>query len=269
MDTLPLYHRIAGQPVIVLGSGDAAEAKRRLIRRAGGQPVDDLQAGIDRGVRLAFIAHDSEEAARADAIRARCAGLLVNVVDRPALCDFTVPSVLERGPVTVAVGTGGVSAGLAKHLRLRLEAILPESLGSLARALDEARAALRERLPDAAARRRALDAALGQGGVLDPLDPASGGRVGAWLGGAEAPPPALKEIRLTSPDPEDLTLRAARLLGMADGVAHEAGVPEAILRRARADAVRVRIARGEGPPPSLAGAVVVLRAPAGGAITAF
>ena len=49
MDSLPLYHRLAGQPVIVLGHGDAAEAKARLVRRAGGEVIADLQDGIDRG----------------------------------------------------------------------------------------------------------------------------------------------------------------------------------------------------------------------------
>jgi uroporphyrin-III C-methyltransferase/precorrin-2 dehydrogenase/sirohydrochlorin ferrochelatase len=262
MNLLPLYHRVSGQPVIVLGSGDAAEAKRRLVERAGAEVIDDLQDGIDRGARLAFIAHESEEAAQADAIRARCAGLLVNVVDRPALCDFTVPSLLERGPVLVAVGTGGVSAGLAKQLRLRLEGLLPATLGDLAERLGAARAALRARFPGGAERRRALDVALAPGGVLDPLDGQSAGRVALWLQGAEAPAAGVHEIRLASNDPDDLTLRTARLLGTADAVAFEAGVARAILGRARADAVQVAIAPQAAVPKGLSGTIVILRAPA-------
>ncbi|MBC2665782.1 siroheme synthase [Novosphingobium flavum] len=261
MDTLPLYHRLTGQPVIVLGGGEAAEAKRRLVTRAGAEVVDDLQAGIDRGARLAFIAHGSEEEARADAIRAHGAGLLVNVVDRPALCDFTVPSLLERGPVLVAVGTGGVSAGLAKQLRLRLEGLLPASLGLLAERLGAARTALRARFPAAADRRRAIDAALAPGGLLDPLDGASADRVDGWLAGAAAAPAAHHEIRLASGDPDDLTLRAARLLGTADVVAFEPGVAPAILLRARADAVNVPLGVGQGASADLSGTVVILRAP--------
>lgn len=262
MDNLPLYHRLSGQPVIVLGAGDAAEAKRRLVERAGAEPIGDLQEGIDRGARLAFIAHEDEEAARADALRARCAGLLVNVVDRPALCDFTVPSLLERGPVLIAVGTGGVSAGLAKAVRLRLEALLPASLGLLATRLGGAREALRARFPTGGERRRALDVALAVGGMLDPLDGASADRVDSWLAGADAGASALHEVRLASNDPDDLTLRAARLLGTADAVVHEPRVAEAILLRARADAVRLRVAVGEGLPRGLSGTVVVLREPA-------
>lgn len=259
METLPLYHRIAGQPVIVLGEGEAAEAKRRLVERAGGTVVTELQEGIDTGARLAFIAHADDRAAEADAIRLRCAGLLVNVVDRPALCDFTVPSLLERGPVLVAVGTGGVSAGLAKALRLRLEGLLPPTLGALAMALQAARTALRERFPEMGARRRALDAALAAGGPLDPLDPGSADRAAAWLA---APDQGLAgsvaEIVLRSADPDDLTLREARLLGSADVVAHEPGVPEVVLLRARADAVRRVLVPG-APPPSGDGLIVLVK----------
>lgn len=259
LSTIPLFHRVAGQPVIVLGEGQAAEAKRRLVERAGGRVVADLQEGIDTGARLAFVAHDDDRAAEADAIRARCAGLLVNVVDRPALCDFTVPSLLERGPVLVAVGTGGVSAGLAKALRLRLEALLPPSLGALAEALGRGRAALRSRFPAAGERRRALDAALAAGGVLDPLDGASAARVEEWLAGAgEGATGGAAEIVLRSADPDDLTLREARLLGSADLVAHEPGVPEAVLLRARADAGRQLIPRGSAAPLG-AGLIVLVR----------
>ncbi|MFC3173560.1 bifunctional precorrin-2 dehydrogenase/sirohydrochlorin ferrochelatase [Novosphingobium bradum] len=262
--TLPLYHRIAGQPVIVLGEGEAAEAKRRLVERAGGDVITHLQEGIDRGALLAFVAHADAGAAEADAIRLRGAGLLVNVVDRPALCDFTVPSLLERGPVLVAVGTGGVSAGLAKALRLRLEALLPPGLGTLAEGLGRARAALRARFPDAGARRRALDAALAAGGPLDPLDPASADRVSGWLDGAEAGGEtgigAVAEIVLRSLDPDDLTLREARLLGSADLVAHEPGVPEAVLLRARADAAR-RMIPPDGAVPAWDGLIIRVKSP--------
>ncbi|HET9630574.1 MAG TPA: NAD(P)-dependent oxidoreductase [Novosphingobium sp.] len=261
MDSLPLYHRVAGQPVIVLGEGEAAEAKRRLVERAGGRVVSDLQEGIDSGARLAFIAHADDRSAEADAIRARCAGLLVNVVDRPTLCDFTVPSLLERGPILVAVGTGGVSAGLAKALRLRLEALLPPGLEALAEGLGRLRAALRSRFPDAGERRRALDAALAAGGMLDPLDADSAGRLEQWLADpASGQVAGLVEIALGSADPDDLTLRQSRLLGSADLVVHEPGVPEAVLLRARADAVRKTLHSGEQVSENV-GLVVLVRAP--------
>ncbi|WP_395393173.1 NAD(P)-dependent oxidoreductase [Novosphingobium sp. BL-8A] len=257
--SLPLFHRIAGRPVVVLGSGEAAEAKRRLVERAGGVVFEDLDHGCNAGARLAFVAHEDEGPAEADALRARQAGLLVNVVDRPALCDFTVPSVLDRSPVLVAIGTGGASAGLAKQLRLRLEVLLPSTLGRLAQALYDARGRLRARFPDAGERRRALDAALGQGGALDPLDDAAADRVEGWLAGAAAMASGRVEICLRSDDPEDLTLREARLLGSADLVLHEVGVASAVLDRARADAMRRELSAVDEAGGS--GLVVILRAP--------
>ena len=238
MHSLPLFHRISGQCVIVLGEGEAAEAKRRLVERAGGRVSDDPAAQA----ALAFVALDAPEEAAA-ALKAR--GLLVNVVDRADLCDFTVPSLLERGPVLVAVGTGGVSAGLAKALRLRLETLLPGNLGALAQGLGQARAALRTRWPQAGERRRALDSALAEGGVLDPLNDQSAAALAGWLTSAHDTRPAMHEFIVATDDPDDLTLRQARWLGTADLVVHDPGVSGAILNRARADAVRRVLLAGD------------------------
>ncbi len=251
IESLPLFHRIAGQTVIVLGEGEAAEAKRRLVERAGGAVSSDEAADA----RLAFVACDDPEAAAA---RLKARGILVNVVDQPRLCDFTVPSILDRSPVLVAIGTGGASAGLAKAVRLRLDALLPAALGSLAMALSAARSRLRSRWPDAGDRRRALDAALADGGVLDPLREGSADALDGWLEGAATQTAQTIEIHLISDDPEDLTLRQARLLGSADVLAHEPGVAAAILNRARADAVRVALA-ADALAPMREGLVIVLR----------
>lgn len=238
--SLPLFHQIRGQSVLVLGDGPTAEPKKRLVERAGGIVMHDMQQAVDEGVRLAFVAYEDAAACEAAAINLRCAGLLVNVVDKPDLCDFTTPSILDRDPVLIAVGTGGASAGLAKHVRLRLERMLPESLGALAKALFAARPGLRARFPDAADRRRGLDDALREGGALDALDAESHHRVDDWLAGAERGQGSeTVEFTLTSADPEDLTLRQARALGEADAVCAIGPAPPAIMARARADAVRI------------------------------
>ena len=179
-----------------------------------------------------------DERAAIERLKAR--GVLVNAPDRPDLCDFTLPAIVDRGPVLIAIGTGGASAGLAKALRQRFEALLPVSLGALAAALGAARENMRARWPDAAARRRAIDAALAQGGPLDPWGDVGDAPVEHWLNDASGAQgeDRLEAIALTSDDPDDLTLRAARLLGQADALFHAADVPAAILDRARADAVR-------------------------------
>ena len=234
--SLPLFHKVAGARIVVVGEGPMGDAKRRLVVRAGAIPCSEAEA---HHASLAFVA--LEDAAEAAAVRQRlkAKGLLVNVADKPDLCDFTTPSILDRDPLLVAIGTGGASAGLAKHIRLRLEAILPQRLGDLARALADGRDALRARLPDGDARRRAVDAALRAGGTLDPLDEDAPDRVETWLADPAADaPPRLGTIVLASDDPEDLTLRHARWLGVADTIYHAEDVPPAILARARADAER-------------------------------
>lgn len=236
LNSLPLFHQIAGTRVVVIGTSEMGEAKRRLVERAGGICCGEPEA---HHAKLAFIALNDMREAEAAAMRLRSKGLLVNVADQPNSCDFTTPSILDREPVLIAVGTGGASAGLAKQLRLRLEKLLPESLGTLASGLSEAREAIRARFPTGNERRRALDEALREGGHLDPLDGGSAARLDAWLGNEQ---PGIEtgevEIILASDDPEDLTLRQARQLGCADVLLFDPAVPAAILNRARADALR-------------------------------
>jgi uroporphyrin-III C-methyltransferase/precorrin-2 dehydrogenase/sirohydrochlorin ferrochelatase len=233
LHSLPLFVRLAGRQVILLGEGEAADAKRRLLERAGATIGDE---GADAA--LAIVAIADETLAEEAVARLKARGILVNAVDRPDWCDFTLPAIVDRDPVLVAIGTGGASAGLAAALRQRIETILPASLGGLAAALHRARAALRQKLPTIDDRRRALGAALAPGGALDPLT-ATADTVATWLSGiGAATGDRLVIIRLRSTDPDDLTLGEARLLGLADHVYHRAEVPAAILDRARADAVR-------------------------------
>ena len=217
--------------------------------RAGGRIVPTWE----EGATIAFVALADEAEARAATAALRARGLLVNVVDRPDLCDFTTPAIIDRTPVTIAIGTGGASAGLAKAVRQRIEALFPARLGALASALHAARGAIKARWPAAADRRRAIDAALALGGYLDPLDIDAADKVDMWLAApTDAPVSRLEAIRLTSPDPDDLTLRAARLLGEADHVFHPPAIPATILDRARADAVRhIADAPPADPPPGL------------------
>lgn len=249
LHSLPVFLRLAGRPVMLIGEGDGAEAKRRLLDRAGA-----IVVGEDASAALAIVALGDPDATVA---RLKARGVLVNAVDRPDLCDFTLPAIIDRSPVIVAIGTGGASAGLAAALRQRLEALLPTTLGGLADALFAARARLKTQLPDADRRRRALGDALSEGGQLDPLS-ATASDVDAWPPASVRPElveghapttesPAARfeasremaKIVLASPDPDDLTLGQARLLARADRVFHAPGVPPAILDRARADAPRI------------------------------
>ena len=243
---LPVLVKLDGRPVILLGEGEAAVAKRRLLTRAGATVVDDHP-----DARLAVVAIEDEVEAVAAVGRLRARGVLVNAVDRPALCDFTLPAVVDRTPVLVAVMTGGVSAGLAAAVRQRLESILPPRLGVLATDLFHSRQALRERWSNAGERRRMLARAMAAGSELDPLaDSREQDRVRIWISRAEDnDAPLLVRIMLTSRDPDDLTLRQARALALADRVYHQPSVPAAILDRVRADAARVACDVAPDQPP--------------------
>jgi uroporphyrin-III C-methyltransferase / precorrin-2 dehydrogenase / sirohydrochlorin ferrochelatase len=259
MKQLPAFVNLSGRNVVLVGDGDAADAKRRLIERAGGNVVGDCPAIICTCARIGFVALEDEAQAIAAADRLRAKGLLVNVVDRPEHCDFTTPAIIDRDPVLIAVGTGGASAGMAKAIRQRIEALLPQGLGALALAVSAARDAIRNRFPGAAERRRALDAAFVPGGALDPMQDAGPTAVEDWLSGALLKNEnGLIEITLLSADPEDLTLRTARLLGEADHVFYDSNVPATILNRARADAARHLGNPGEDIPLGL---VLFLRLP--------
>lgn len=238
MKLLPLFHDVAGRPVVVAGEGEAADAKRRLVREAGGVPVDDHP-----DARLAFVAGDGAEAA---AGRLRARGLLVNVVDRPELSDFQVPAVVDRSPVVLAVSSAGASAALSKALKERLESWLPASVGHLADALR----AVRDAMPDVRARRAALASWLAPGGLLDPLgehsDAPAAVRAAVARGTARAPS---RVVRVALPaEADDLTLRQLRALASADTLVGE--VPPAFAPHVRRDAARLA-AMPDAPPPGL------------------
>lgn len=248
MHSLPVFLRLAGRPVILIGSGPAADAKRRLLERAGAVVV-----GEGEQAQLAIVVDDDAAVAR---LKAR--GVLVNAVDKPDLCDFTLPAIIDRDPVLVAIGTGGASAGLAAVLRQQIEAMLPAESGALADELHAARGQLRARWPEADERRHAvnqiIDNALKTGALNLDAVPAQARRQ------AEAPHHGagagdLVRIAITSDDPDDLTLRTARLLGQADRVYHAPEIAAAILDRARADAPRIM---GEPPGVPEPGLTIIL-----------
>ncbi len=238
MQSLPIFVRLRNRPVILIGEGEAADAKRRILERAGADIVDE-----DSEAALAIVALDDDEAAEAATARLRDRNILVNAVDRPDLCDFTLPAIVDRDPVIIAIGTGGGSAGMAKAIRQRLEQLLPARLGAIARRIKDKRADIKAKWPDAATRRLAIDAALDEGGVLDPFTPNVPRDVDSWIDGDSddhhSRHDQLEIIQLRSADPHDLTIGQTLLLGRADTLYLAPGVPQAISNRARADAQRI------------------------------
>jgi len=165
LDSFPAYFPLAGRKVVIAGSGDAAEAKARLFEGSPATVVrlDGHEAylpGSYTGATLAFIASSDEVFVQAAAGAARAARVLVNVVDRPDLCDFNTPAVIDRGEVVAAVGTGGSAPVLATMLRNDIEAQVPEGMGRVAALLARVQDEVRKALPVLHERRAFLRAAI-------------------------------------------------------------------------------------------------------------
>lgn len=247
MDSFPAYFPLAGRKVVIAGSGEGADNKARLFE---GSPatiirLDDHAAflpGSYVGAVLAFVSSPDEVFVQAAANAARAARVLVNVVDRPALCDFNTPAVIDRGQVVAAVGTGGAAPVLATLLRNDIETQVPEGAGRVAAMLSRFQDEVRKALPVLHERRSFLrDAATGdaaQAAMAGDMETAGKLLREALAGGVSAP--RAGRVRFISGrGPVDLlTLRAVRALGAADVLVADPGTDPQVLALARRDVER-------------------------------
>ena len=147
---------------LVIGEGEAAERKAEALGRCGAEVTQAASFSPDllEGCAIAIGAEASEDDLKALVAAATQRGIPVNVVDRPALCSFITPAVVDRSPITVAVSSGGAAPVLARLIRARIEALVPPAFGRLAAIADEFKTEIRRHLPDTALRRRVLERAL-------------------------------------------------------------------------------------------------------------
>ena len=176
----PAFLDLRDRRCLVVGGGAVAERKVEALRDAGARVVvvsPTLTGALDALVAAGSIEHRARRFRRHDtrgcalvvaatgvrtvddavAAAARRVRALVNVVDRPAACDFILPSVLRRGDLQIAVSTGGTSPALAREIRRRLEAEIGDDYGELVASVGRARARLRARRLAPAARMKAAD----------------------------------------------------------------------------------------------------------------
>jgi uroporphyrin-III C-methyltransferase/precorrin-2 dehydrogenase/sirohydrochlorin ferrochelatase len=150
VNQLPIFLNVRGRKVVVVGEGAAAEGRAELARTAGAEIV---RVADFAGAAVVFVATGAEDTDIAAATAARAAGVPVNVMDRPALCDFIMPAIVERGVVTVAVSTGGASPTLAQIVRDRIESVLPDRLAAVAEMAQRFRHQVALAIPDLDRRR--------------------------------------------------------------------------------------------------------------------
>ncbi|SHO60731.1 uroporphyrin-III C-methyltransferase / precorrin-2 dehydrogenase / sirohydrochlorin ferrochelatase [Pseudoxanthobacter soli DSM 19599] len=274
LSVFPAFHKVSGRPVLVVGGGAEALAKVRLLTETEARivvvaedPGEELAAVVTRaggeirrrafqpsdleGAALAFAAAEDDEAADIAVVEAaRAAGVPVNAVDRPEWCDFYVPAIVNRAPVAVAISSAGTGPVLARHIRARVEAMLPVEIGALARLAESFRATVARVLPPGEARLRfwgrffsgsvadrvfsgRLEEARGEAARL--LNGVRGEEAGfVWLVGAG---PGAADL---------LTLRAQRLLQEADVIVYDRLVPEAVVAMGRRDAERISVGKAKG-----------------------
>jgi precorrin-2 dehydrogenase / sirohydrochlorin ferrochelatase len=179
MGYLPLLVDLEGRECLVIGGDWLAEGRVKALREAGAAVTvvaaeitpqlgvlvqagtisyraRDYATGDLRGQFMAWVATMDEAIGRAAAAEARQRGIMINVTDRPALCDFIMPAVVKRGTVQVAISTGGASPALARRIREQLEELIGPEYGPFAEMLRSARRWLKGQVGDAGERARLL-----------------------------------------------------------------------------------------------------------------
>ena len=277
LDVFPAMVKVKDRSVVILGGGEEAAAKLRLLLETNanlkvfapqtGPAMRELITHSDvhwfqRSVTfedladaaLVFTAQEDEALDELAVETARMVGVPVNAVDRPHLCDFITPSIVNRSPVLVAVSTNGSAPVLARRLKAEIEKLLHPRLGALARFADAFRPAVsRLKLPSIDGRRfweRFFDGkparAMLQGNSADACHSACEllAQTGTPKGRAQNGHVALVGA---GPGAEDLlTIRAHRLLQNADVVLTDALVPRQIVSLARRDAEIIDVGKRKG-----------------------
>ncbi|MCK9552463.1 siroheme synthase CysG [Aquamicrobium sp.] len=272
LNAFPVFMRVEGAVVVIVGDGEEALAKARLLGQSSAalrivapDASQDLLDWISAnhaahishayarahlaGATLVFAASGDEELDRRVVEDARTLGISVNAVDRPELCDFFTPALVNRAPVAIAIGTEGAGPVLAQMIRARIDRMLSPSLGTLASLAVGFRDAAERLLPKGLPRRRfwreffeGAPARAVAGGDVSRAHAAAS----AMLGNPER---NFGHVALVGAGPgaEDLlTLRAQRLLMEADVILHDALVPEAVVAMGRRDAERIAVGKRKG-----------------------
>jgi len=271
LNAFPVFVRVEGRVVVIVGGGNEALAKARLVRQSNASVTivapevepeladwiadngathvaADYHPALLAGAVLVFAASGDEVLDRRVSDDARGLGIPVNVVDRPELCDFYTPAIVNRAPVCVAIGTEGAAPVLAQSIRAKIDQLLSPSLGALASLAASLREAVERRLPKKLRRQFWNDFFAGE--------PARAMEVGHADEALRAAAELLQRRRAreghvalvgAGPGAEDLiTLRAQRHLMEADVIVHDALVPEAVIAMGRRDAERLPVGKRKG-----------------------
>jgi uroporphyrin-III C-methyltransferase len=255
---LPVFMDLTGRPCLVLGSGEAAANKAALLHRASAKvhqlsTADFTTADLDN-VALVVDATEDDAFTRSLATLTRMRGIPLNVVDKPDLCDFIFPAILDRSPVIVAVSTGGLAPALARLIRQRLESAIPAAFGRLAHLAGEFRRKVQDALPTTRQRLRYWDEVLdGRAGDLAMHGRAAEARTEmdrllsrTAADNTNAGPGMVHLVGAGPGDTELLTLAAIRAIKRADVILYDHLVGPGVLEFSRRDAERIPVGKRAG-----------------------
>ncbi len=271
MNYLPIFLDLRGRHCLVAGGSETAARKAELLLRAGAR-VDVVAPGLhegwarlphaDRVTRVAdqftpalldgkdavIIVEESTTVAQAIADAARARHIPVNVADKPALCSFILPSIIDRSPIMVAVSSGGESPVLARMLRARLETLIPAAYGRLAtlaaRFKDRVRASVKPEQRRAFWEKVFLSPVAEM--VFSGRDADAEKQLQGMIADASSHDISRGEVYLVGAgpgNPDLLTFRALRLMQQADVIVHDRLVSQPILDMCRRDAERIYVGK--------------------------
>jgi uroporphyrin-III C-methyltransferase/precorrin-2 dehydrogenase/sirohydrochlorin ferrochelatase len=255
--SFPIFLTAKDMAILVVGDGAAADAKARYVTGIGAElrrfrDPTEVTAAAFEGARLAIVANDDAAEALRIVALARAAGVLVNVLDRPEWCDFILPAMVERPPITIAIGTGGAAPALARDLRITIEAAIPEAWGSFAALWGRWRERVAASLPEREARRAFWDAVLDGPETRAALDDDLGEaeRLLAQRLAGGTPGPRIGRLAIITAemgDPGELRLRELRILKRADLVLHRPPGNPALLALVRREAEILALTEADAP----------------------
>lgn len=270
MEFFPIFLNIRQQPALVVGGGEIAARKAALLLQAGGQvkvvspqlgktlAAQQREGAIEyregefaetdlEGMMLAIAATDDEAVNQQVSDLCKARNLPVNVVDRPDLGSFIMPSIIDRSPVQIAVSTGGSSPVLARLLRARLESAIPAAYGRLAAMVNDFRGKVKSKFGEVNARRHFWEQVL-QGKIAELVfagkDEQARGELEQAIEQGRAEHKGEVYLIGGGPgDPDLLTFRALRLMQQADVVVHDRLISKEVLEMVRRDAERIYVGK--------------------------
>ena len=275
--TLPVFFRLSGRKIVLVGGSEGAAWKAELLAATGAQvqvfctePSEKMRATIadlsniewiarvwapadlqEAALAIGDVADDTEAQAFRDAARAN--GVPVNVVDRPAFCDFQFGSIVERSPVVIGISTDGAAPVFGQEIRARIEAILPQGLRLWAQAAKQWRPAVLAKKFDFRTRRAFWErfTALAFAKADEQPRPQDLDHLLQEIasGQADLPRGSVVLVGAGPGDPDLLTIKAVRALQSADVVLYDDLVSPRTVNAARREATRIAVGK-RGYKPS-------------------